>query len=41
MGPFLYAEVFNIIELFMKHFIKNYVMAEAKTMKQASQIDVS
>ena len=40
MGPPLFADVFNI-ELFMKHVIKKDVMAEAKTIKQPSQIDVS
>ena len=41
MGPFLYVEVFNIIEVLMDGFIKKDVVAEAKTAKQLSEIDVS
>ena len=33
MGPFLYGEVLNIIEVLMKCFSKKDVMAEAKTKK--------
>lgn len=41
IGPFLYAEVFEIIEVLVKRFIKKDFMKEAESAKQLSQIDVS
>ena len=41
MAPFLYAEVFNIVEVLIKCFMKKDVKAEAETKKQPSQVGVS
>ena len=41
MAPFLYAEVFNIIEVLIKCFIKKDVKAEVETKKQPGQVGVS
>ena len=41
IGPFLYAEVYEIIEVLVKRFIKKDFMKEAETAKQLSEIDVS
>ena len=43
MGPFLYTDVLNIIEILVKSFIRNNITAEVKTVKtitERSRVDI-
>ena len=41
MAPFLHAELFNVLCVLMKRFIKRYLMDKATTAQQVSKLDVN